>query len=99
MSDTNDIFGINWRRVAFGVTTSSYGITMQPGQVAVALKLISGGTLELVHGATPAPTGLGWPLGNEVLSMDLRHNFYVCASGATCVLAIGQAKDAGFTDV
>ena len=99
MADTNDLFGLNPRRFALGVTTTAYAVTLQAGQAACAIKLISGGTLELVNGSTPAPTGLGWPIQSEVLGLDMRGTLYFAVSGATCVFSIITGKTAGYSDL
>lgn len=82
------------------MTTAPYGVTVIAGQAAVIIKLIAGGTLEIVNGSTPLPTGLGYPLTtNETISMDHSGTFWVCASGATCTIAVIQGRTSGNADV
>lgn len=77
------------------MATNSYtSIPAFAGQVAVTIKLLAGGTLEI--GGSGNTYGTGYPLAStEVQSIDNSGNFYLFASGATCTVAILRGKTTG----
>lgn len=54
------------------------------------MKLVSGGTLEIVSGFTASPWGLGYYLSaTEVVSLgQFSGTIYLCSAGATSTVAI-----------
>ncbi len=78
--------------------TTVVGLTVWPGQLAMQIKLISGGTCEIggptfVAGQT---YGALWPLAaNEIWNASQSGKTYLWASGATCTVAILRGRTAG----
>lgn len=100
MAREADGHGLLPQRFTFGNTTSAWGVTVVPGMVGTLIKLISGGTLEIVNGSTPSPVGLGYPFSSgEAVAMDIAGTYFFAASGATCIVAMIRMRSAGFDDI
>lgn len=95
MSRSLDINALNSGRISVGLSTV-IGLTLTATQIAAVIKLVSGGTLEIVSGHTAAPWGLGYYLSaTEVVSFgQLNGTVYLCSSGATSTVAYLK----GFSD-
>lgn len=97
MSRNSDIYGNIGERLVIA-PGSVVGITTSPGQIAVQVKLLSGGTLEIggATGVNGNTFGSLYPISaNEVISQNNSGKFYLWASSATCTVAILRGTSAG----
>ena len=95
MAREADIHGLLTQRFTIG-TNTTIGITIVPGQIAVAIKLLSGGTLEISGSTVAGGSQVAYPMSsNEVVNLDMPGKFWLAASGATCVAAMIRGKSAG----
>lgn len=91
-----DVFGA-WSKRYVLVPDSILEVPAISGQIAVTIKLLSGGTLE-IGGSTLIGQTFGdlYPLSaSEVFNMDMSGTFFLWASGATCVVAIERGRSDG----
>lgn len=91
-----DVFG-SWSKQYTLATNTILELPAISGQVAVTIKLLTGGTLEIGGPTMTGQTfGTLYPLSSsEVFNMDLAGSLYLYASGATCVVAIARGRSDG----
>lgn len=93
MSRSEDVNNIRSERLDVG-TGTAIGLTVYPGQLAVQIKLLAGGTLEI--GGQSQTAGTMYPLSaSEVWNGNLSGQIWLYATGATCTAAIIRGKTAG----
>lgn len=99
MSGQKDVCVVGSTRIAVGVSTT-IRVTPLPNTVQMQVKVVSGGTLEIVQPATAAGWASGWPLAlGEVVTADGPAAMYLTAQGATCVAAVMFKYSYGATTV
>lgn len=95
MAREDDVHGLDSIRIAVGLS-GVVGVTVIPGQVAVTLKYVSGGT-NIDLGGTALVSGSGYPLATtEIFNMTCAGTFYMTAAGATAIIAVVRGKSSGF---
>jgi hypothetical protein len=73
------------QRVNIGLS-SLIGITGLPGQMAVSLEYLSGGTLEIVSLGASVGWGQGWIIPSQsIISADTNATIWLASSGATTI--------------
>lgn len=82
-----DILALSGTRMSIGLS-SIIGVTIGQFQNGIMVKLITGGTLEI--GGASLLWGQGWPFtaSSETIGFNGSGTFYLCASGATCTVAL-----------
>lgn len=96
----NDVFG-SWSKRYTLAPTTILELPAISGQIALTIKLLTGGTLEI-----GGPTLIGQTFGDmyplsssEVYNIDMSGAFYLYASGATCVVAVTRGRSDGTQNV
>lgn len=83
-------------RVFIGLS-SIIGITCLPGQQALTMQYLNGGTLEIVS----PPASINWGQGfvvpsNAILTFDLSGVVWLASSGATTTVQVIRGRGQGF---
>jgi hypothetical protein len=90
------IYDILPGRISVGLS-SVIGITCLPGQNALTLEYLSGGTLEIVNPPANINWGQGFIVPNTaILSFDLSGILWLASSGATSTAMIVRGRGQGF---
>lgn len=83
-------------RVFVGLSTL-IGITSLPGQQALSLEYLSGGTLEIVSSGASVGWGQGFIVpSNAILSFDVSGTIWLAASSATTTIMVLRGRSQGF---
>lgn len=94
MSRSEDVKGNLSERVVLA-PNAAYPVPAVAGQLAVSIKLLAGGTLEI--GGQSQTIGTMYPISaNEVVSQNNSGTFYLYASSATVTFALLRGRSAGY---
>lgn len=94
MSRSEDVKGTSGEILVLAPLTVTESAAIA-GQLAMNIKLLAGGTLEIggPTGATGQTFGMMYPVSsNEIVSMNMSGKFYLWASGATCTVALLKGR-------
>lgn len=73
------------------------GITSLPGQLALSLQYLNGGTLEIVSATAPVAPGSGFILpANVILSFDTTGTIWLASQAATTTVMVLRGRSQGF---
>lgn len=103
MARNRDVFQFISERVTVGLS-GFIGLTALPGQIAMTVKYMSGGTLEiggsysLVNGVSTAFSwGNGYQLSSsEIFNANMSGGYLLAASGATSIAHVIRGLSEGF---
>lgn len=73
------------------------GITALPGQLALSLQYLTGGTLEIVSATAPVGAGSGFIMpANVILSFDTTGTIWLSSQSATTTVMVLRGRSQGF---
>lgn len=84
------------QRISVGLS-ALVGITGLPGQVALSLQYLSGGTLEIASLGASVGWGAGWIIpASSIISGDISGTIWLASSGTTTTVMVLRSRSQGF---